>query len=247
MTIFENLAHRIGGSRQQAQAVAIEDEVLPVERTFPRRLKVGPSDRAGIWAAKVFAVIAGLSFCLNLLQASIIHELVPLRQVIPLMLSVHPKSEQVIAVEALTERSTALKVMTRYWVREWVEKRNELQPDGAQQARIVDWIARRSTPEVIRSYREQAEEAMQEARQRKIQRRTIADPASVTEQGPDFWLVDFVTVQYDQQGRELKRESWRASLRITFVQASLNQVDLQDLDLTNPWGFTVTHYVRNQL
>lgn len=247
MSIADWFSGRFGRAGSSPAATAIDEERTPIEGAFPRRLRVGPSDRASIWANKVFAIIAALSLCLNLVLGSIIHELLPLMRVMPLMLSVHPKSEQVVTVEPLTERSTPLKVMTRYWVREWIEKRNELNPDGQQQARIVEWIARRATPDVIRAYREQAEEAMIEARQRKIQRRAIADSASITEQGPDFWLVDFVTIQYDQQGRELKRESWRASVRITFLQTTLNQVDLQDVDLTNPFGFTVTHYVRTQL
>ena len=237
-----------GRRRREPAANATMADGVPAVSVYPVGLDHGYELARMRQAYRASLVMNFLLIGVALLSAATVFALLPLQQVVPLLLTVHPASEQVVEVQPLVDtRTDAAELMTQGLVRQWVEHRLAVTPDEALLRARLTWMMARSEPGVLEAMADEMRPLMADARQRDLVRsvevRAIAPQGSV--EGGSLYLVDF-TLHHRERGTATTSVEGRASIRVTYVAQRLDRrQQIYDQD-PNPFGFRVTAFSREK-
>jgi len=223
------------------------DEIDPSAPVDPRQDNLGPyptkvnvpalEARRFIWTTRAFAIAFYVSMFLNLVLASVIYTLVPLKRVEPMLLTFSDKSDQIVRIEPFSRGTTGFEIMQEKMLRDYVEFREEIEPSNEEMA--LRWgkaMRYMSTDNVYRDFTRQKQPLLEQARQRDIIREIKI--YNVQDLNRRTVLVDFVAVDYDAARQPISEKRWRATVQYGFFA---DEVVLEDRFI-NPIGFKVTRY-----
>jgi type IV secretion system protein VirB8 len=204
----------------------------------------GQSYRAAWWTAHLFAVIAVVSMLGNVGLASIIYQLLPLKEVVPMLLTVNGQKDQVVRVEPWDVSTQGHQLMMETLARRYVELRERIdlhtEPDRWQE---VAWM---SGDDVWKDFRnlmkkENAESPFEKRKRDRVTRelRILASPAIKY----DPSRLSVVQVEWESQdlaaGSEPRgKGAWLSTLTIAFTPKAVKFEDRY----MNPVGFQVVGY-----
>jgi type IV secretory pathway component VirB8 len=216
----------------------------PMGASWPRGHDTGDEARRSRFVGRWFATVSGISMAMNLVFVGAMlsqRNTCNVRE--PFFLQTSPQVDAVVEVKPFKEPGDPVKISTRIWAKQFVERRHTIYTDVPAQTRNLVYLKARTADTVWRSIEEERTEIVKLI-QAGISRRVYVN--SAVEQSPRFYLVDFTVVD-SRDGKEVSRSMWRAGLRVDFLARSVPRKDLLDDDATNPFGFVVTSYVPEPL
>lgn len=225
-------------------------EDLPAAAVYPVGLDRGSEIERTRAALRASLALNFLTVGVALASAAAVLALLPLQQVVPLILTVHPATEQVVEVQPLVDtRTEAAELMTQALVRQWVEHRLAVTPDeGLLRARL-GWMMARTDTTLLEDMAEEMRPLIARARERDLVRsvevRSIAPQARDATAG-DLYLVDFV-LHHRERGTDTNAVEGRAVVRVTYVAQRLDRrTVIYGDDDPNPFGFRVVSFTRER-
>jgi type IV secretion system protein VirB8 len=207
-------------------------------------LDTGQSYRAAWWTAHLLAVVAAVSILLNVGQAAVIFRLLPLKEVVPMLLTVDDEKNQVVRVEPWDTTTKGHQLMIEVLARHYVEARERIdlhtEPDRWQE---VAWM---SGEEVWRDFKnlmkkENPDSPFEKRKRDRVTRElkwratsTIKyDPARISVVQVEWASQDFAAGS-EPRGHGL----WVSTLSIAFDEKAVKFEDRY----MNPVGFEVVGY-----
>ncbi len=196
--------------------------------------------RRYLWTARSYAIALYLSLIVNLALASALFMLVPLKSVQPMLVTFHPKSDQVVKVEPFARGTNGFDLMTEKMIAEYVKFREEIISDEKEMAeRYSNYIYNRTNQQIFPQFQEEASRTYNEFRTRRLVR--YVDINVVNRQGGGY-IVEFETTDSDNTGREIQKLVWQATLTVDYVPREVTYSE----QYINPLGFIVTSYSKRQ-
>ena len=208
------------------------------------RLDTGQSYRAAWWTAHLLAVVAVVSMLGNVGLAALIFRLLPLKEVVPMLLTVNDEKNQVVRVEPWDTSTKGHQLMTETLARRYVEMRERIdlhtEPDRWQE---VAWM---SGEEVWRDFKklmkkENPESPFEKRKRDRVTREVEWRATSTIKYDPT--RVSVIQVEWESQdfaaGSEPRgRGLWISTLSVTFDEKAVKFEDRY----MNPVGFQVVGY-----
>ena len=190
-------------------------------------------------ALRFVSVGLAASLLLNVSQTWLVASMLPLREIVPLLMTISNKTDSVVLVEPPKRGQFGAELMTEKLVMDYVRLRNEILLDTPTMSHR--WgpggeVQHMSSMPVYSDFIKEMAAPAKEAERRGITRtvRMLADGPTKIEQG--YYQVEFETI--DVEGRSETRKQWVASLAVRYEG---HEVAYQERYM-NPLGLIVTQY-----
>ncbi|MCK5296632.1 MAG: type IV secretion system protein [Alphaproteobacteria bacterium] len=227
----------LSASGAEAHSSRVRQQQMPMQS---RGNVATLAERRFLWTARIFAVIAAVSVCGNILLILTLFQLVPLVRVEPFLLSFQNKSEQVVTIEPIIKDMASTKKVTETLIRQYILLRNTMVGDVEEMNRRwgvsgqVRWM---SGDAVYAAFIKTSQRAIQKIQQdgftREINIRTVIRHGSSSR-----WQVEFDTRDMLPQLEEPSVHRWVATLRIGYKEQRVIFANR----LKNPLGFQILEY-----
>ena len=209
---------------------------------YPERVHVkAMPERRYLWSSRVLVIMAIFSICLNMMLASTIYLLMPMREAAPRLLYLNSKFNQMKMLEPaeitvptfdlVTEQQVRDYIMYRYLISSRFDELTKRWGPGGP----VFWM---SASRVFQEFTSrEAQQGITLQRLRGLQRDVEIDWISPIARG--VWQIQFRTLDYYPNSSEPDVTIWRATLRVTY--AAINYPD-KNYAMRNPFGMVVKTY-----
>ena len=207
--------------------------------TEGRLIETGHAYRAFAWTSKLLGLGFLSSLLLNIVFAMLFMNLFPLKRVEPLLLTISPKSDQVVRIEPFENTTPGFDLMTETVAREYVKLRENIdfQTETMRWERVY-WLSSNPVFEIFKNLMNKEGAGAFEKRQLSNVTRSITVlSASTLSNDPRIVQVEWQSSD-SQNGSELERKIWVSTLTIRY---DASQVRFEDRYM-NPLGFVVTGY-----
>ena len=182
-----------------------------------------------------------IALMLNVIQASLLMSLMPLKEIRPFLVQVAEEGTLVAAIRPIQETFDARDLLTEKLVREYVVTRHEIlrsNPVMTERWSPSGYIGTTTTPDEYRRFREQVRPVLDEIRSRDAQRRAEILAVNTVEAGR-VYIVDFRSTSFDRNDRRIDEQVYAATVTVEF--RSLRNLTQEQM-MINPTGFTVVNY-----
>ena len=222
------------------RAAAVAGPAAPIERW-----DTGQAYRVALWTVRVLAVIACAEGLVIVFLAAAVMSLLPLKEVVPMLLTTGTKQDQIVRVEPFEIGMHGFDILAETMTRRYVELRETI--DLQTEVRRWQEVAVLSSPDVFGEFRalmgrENKNSPFERMKAERITRAVNiiavnvvypphpAEPAAV-------YQVEFETVDY-RLTQEIERRRWVASLSVEYQPRAVRYEDRY----VNPIGFQVVGY-----
>lgn len=196
---------------------------------------------------RVQHVFIGGLMVLNIAQAATIMTLLPLYKVVPVMITVSDKEEQVVRAQPIADTAPSALFLIEKEVRQYVKERHSVsQDDAINLSRWSQSVKQMSSDSVFEGFMVETKPILDAAKLGRFTRAITIDSAQKVEGGTPrtgtIWRVDFTA--YDRtvgQGLADTQESRKAFTVEMRVMLLPRQVTYSQR-FVNPLGFTVMSY-----
>lgn len=215
--------------------IATADQLGPI----PTNVRVDAlPEREWKITARMFAIAFFVSGTLNVSLAWAFITILPLKEVLPVLVTTTDKSEQIVRMQPFTRTMAGMTAMTEKLVREYVVMRHTMVLDDAEMTRR--WgadgdIWRYSTTDEYERFMLQTRPTWEALKQRQVSR--SVEIVSSSQISPGYWQVEF-TVTERENNALTSRNNYVASLRALYEPTTVRY----DERLLNPLGFHVANY-----
>ncbi len=209
---------------------------------YPERVHVkAMPERRYLWSSRVLVIIAIFSICFNMMLASTIYLLMPMRSAAPRLLYLNSQFNQMKMLEPIEIKVPTFDLVTEEQVRDYIMYRyiiisrfDELAkrwgPGGP-----VFWM---SSSRVFQEFRaREAQQGITLQRLKGLQRDVEIDWITPIARG--VWQTQFRTLDYYPNATRADVTIWRATLRVSY--ADITYPD-KSYAMRNPFGFVVRNY-----
>ena len=207
--------------------------------TQGRLIETGHSYRAFAWVSRILGFGFLSSILLNIIFAVLFLNLFPLKRVEPLLLTISPKSDQVVRIEPFEAETQGFDVMTESLARDYVKMREtiDFQTETERWERVY-WLSSPSVFETFKNMMNKQGSGIYEKRQRDNVTRSLSmSSLSTLSKNPRILQVEWQSTDY-QDGIEINRTRWISTLTIQYEPAGVRFEDRH----MNPVGFVVVSY-----
>ena len=208
-------------------------------------------ERRYLWMARTFALVAVVSFLVNVLLLCAVFSLVPLMRVQPFYLSTQDKDQQIIRVVRPNIADLNAQVLAESFIRRYLLARftvgtnipsleNTWGIDG-----IIAWESAATVfQEFLQTSNGLIELAKKDGFTRGVRILTVV-PLSTEDDGSEIWQAELEFGDMRRGASEPQYTKWRSKLHIAFdpVQENLKWSDR----LKNPLGFQVRRFELKEL
>ena len=209
---------------------------------YPERVHVkAMPERRYLWSSRVLVIIAIFSICFNMMLASTIYLLIPMRNAAPRLLYLNSKFNQMKMLEPseisiptfdlVTEQQVRDYIMYRYLISSRFDELSKRWGPGGP----VFWMSGSRVYQDFKS--REAQQGINLLRLKGIQRDVEID--WITAIARSVWQVQFRTLDYAPNTSQPDVTIWRATMRVGY--ASINYPD-KNYAMRNPFGFVVKTY-----
>ncbi len=195
------------------------------------------------WMVKFTFVVSMVLLISNLATVSVVYYLLPLKEVKPYLLSIHPQSEQIVKIEAVQKSVSGYSLLMEQLARRYVMLREviDLQTEFDRWTEIylmTDEKNYRSFENTMRL--ENKESPLLKFQERQIKREVhILSSNNLAPTAPDIWQVEWEAIDNDAK----TQITVNRQIFISTITAETRQQNIQlDSSLINPTGFTVINY-----
>lgn len=207
----------------------------------PKPFDTGHAYRTATWVthyAVAAAVILGL---VSMGLMGVILALFPLKEVRPMLVTTHSKSEQIVQVEPLKLSKEATKLLIEALVRQYVMLREpiDLQSEPHRWGKILKFSSDPLAKAFYNLYKkENPKSPFKKFQDQGITRSVILKTsACLAPSAPDVWQVEWESI--DHKGdQEIGRARWVSTLTVGLTKKEVSYED----QYLNPIGFEVRHY-----
>ena len=207
--------------------------------TQGRLIETGHSYRSFAWVSRILGFGFLSSILVNIIFAVLFLNLFPLKRVEPLLLTISPKSDQVVRIEPFEAETQGFDVMTESLARDYVKMREtiDFQTETERWERVY-WLSSSSVFETFKNMMNKQGSGIYEKRQRDNVTRSLSmSSLSTLSKNPRILQVEWQSTDY-QDGIEINRTRWISTLTIQYEPA---EVRFEDRHM-NPVGFVVVSY-----
>ncbi|HQS84736.1 MAG: hypothetical protein B7Y25_07390 [Alphaproteobacteria bacterium 16-39-46] len=244
LTFFKRGFSSKGYAKSQILGEASFKERSPELITQGRLIDTNHSYRAFAWVSRILGFGFVSSILVNIIFALLCLNLFPLKRVEPLLLTVSPKSDQVVRIEPFDAETNGFDVMTESLARDYVKMREliDFQTETERWERVY-WL---STPSVFETFKnimqtsgnQSSGQGVYEKRKLDNVTRSLSiTSVSTLSKDPRILQVEWQSVDAEG-GLEIKRTRWISTLTIQYVASTVKFEDRY----MNPLGFVVVSY-----
>ena len=212
--------------------------------TQGRLIDTNHSYRAFAWVSRILGFGLLSSILVNIIFAILFLNLFPLKRVEPLLLTVSPKSDQVVRIEPFDAETNGFDVMTESLARDYVKMREtvDFQTETERWERVY-WL---STPPVFEMFKNimqthenqsQGSGVYETRKLDNVTRSLSITSVSTLSKNPRILQVEWQSIDAEG-GLEIKRTLWISTLTIQYEASSVKFEDRY----MNPLGFVVVSY-----
>ncbi len=207
--------------------------------TESRLIETGHSYRAFAWISRILGFGFLISILVNIVFAVLFLNLFPLKRVEPLLLTLSPKSDQVVRIEPFEAETQGFNVMTESLARDYVKMRETV--DFQTETERWERVYFLSSPFVFETFKnmmnKQGDGVYETRRQNNVTRSVSLSSVSTLSENPRILQVEWQSIDA-QEGITIKRTRWISTITIQYEPT---KVKFEDRYM-NPLGFVVASY-----
>ncbi len=202
---------------------------------------IGHDYRSLQWVTRVLSIACVVLFCTNISTALLLWGLFPLKQIQPMLLTVHEKSDQVVHVQPIDINQSGINLLMETLARQYVVWRETIdhQSEEDRWQKLI-WF---TSDKLYQSFYdlmkpENPDSPLEKFKKDRVTRSvTLLSVTHLAPSAPNVWQVEWVSID-TRDGEEIGRNVWVSTLTATCEEKSMGFDDRY----INPIGFTVSHY-----
>lgn len=221
------------------------------EKASPDKLGLYPEhvhvdampERRYLWTSRVLVIIACFSICFNMMLAASLYVMLPQRGSAPQLFYIDKYFSQIERMQPFEMIYPVGNLITEEHITNYIMMRYIITNDYDELARrwgagsYIYWL---SSPDVYDQFTKfDAKYNLSQFRLKNMMRDVEIDWIRPLTRG--LWQTQFRTLDYLPGQEDPIISTWRATMRIQYVNFNPNQVTHEDA-LKNPFGFLVTNY-----
>jgi type IV secretory pathway component VirB8 len=196
---------------------------------------------------RVQHIIIGSLLVMNIAQAASIMTLLPLYKIVPVMITVSDKEEQVVRAQPIADTAPSALFLIEKEVRQYVKERHTVsQDDAINLGRWSQSVKQMSSDGVFEGFMVETKPILESAKLGKFTRAITIDSAQKTEGGTPrsgtIWRVDFTaydrTVGQGLADTQETRKAFTVEMRVMLLPREVTYSQR----FVNPLGFKVMSY-----
>jgi len=202
------------------------------------------NEKYTLWLITKIAILSSVFLLLsNLINLAVLYALLPLKEIRPYLIAVHPKSEQIVTIEPVNKGRLGFDILMEAMVRQYVLLRESIdfQTETVRWQKVY-WFSEKSIYENFENLmkKENPDSPFKKFYDRGITRLVkIVSSQCFGSVAPNIWQVEWQARDTNlKSGKLISRTNYISTLTVSVMK---QKVELNDRFI-NPLGFTVIEY-----